>query len=213
MVFMADGFDQMFGVMRMTDPNSSIMPHMEGLVARQVIQTPEGRRRYMQAMAQLMTNVFNVEVLTNRVRTVAAQVRPALAERSQSSARHFDDQVDALCGRIVRRGHGLQQQLSLPADTLVFDSSGVARPQGWKSKKDYGNPAFEEVKDANGKSTFHINLSSGSGVGSWRTRALLEAGRYRMEARAKVQDVAPDPGDVRAGAGLRVAGRRLTQKL
>ena len=34
-----------------------------------------------------------------------------------------------------------------------------------------------------------------------------------MEARAKVQDVAPDPGDVRAGAGLRVAGRRLTQKL
>ena len=66
MVFMPHGLDQMFGVMRMTDPNSSIMPHMEGLVARAVIQTPEGRRRYMQAMAQLMTNVFNVEVLTNR---------------------------------------------------------------------------------------------------------------------------------------------------
>src|SRR5205823_1467750 len=141
MVFMPHGLDQMFGVMR-TDPNTPIMPHFEGLVARAVIQTPEGRRRYLQKMSQLMTNVFRVEAITNRVRTIAAQVRPAFAERGQSSAQHFDREMESLCSRIVQRGRSLQQQLSLPSDTLSFDSSGIARLKNWKSKTDYGNPAF-----------------------------------------------------------------------
>jgi spore coat protein CotH len=213
MVFMPHGLDQMFGVMR-TDPNGPIMPHFEGLVARAVIQTSEGRRRYMQKMSELMTNVFKVEAITNRVRTIAAQVRPAFAERSQPSAQHFDREVESLCSRIVQRGRSLEQQLSLPSDTLSFDSSGMARLTSWKSKTDYGNPAFEKKTDADGKSALHINMASGSGVGSWCTRVVLESGRYRLEGRARTQTVTPDPGDVRGGAGLRISGRpRFTQKL
>jgi len=211
-IFMPHGLDQMFGVMR-TDPNSPIMPHMEGLVARAVIQTPEGRRRYMQKMGQLLTNVFDVPALTNRVRRMAAQLRPAFAEYSASSANHFTREMEQLCSRIVQRGRSVQQQLSIPSDTLAFDSAGVARLRTWRSKKDYGNPAFEEAKDAEGKTRLHIDMSSGSGVGSWRTRVLLESGRYRLEGRAKTHGVIADAGDVRGGAGLRITGRRLVQKL
>lgn len=56
-----------------------------------------------------------------------------------------------------------------------------------------------------------IDLNA-SGVGSWRANASLEAGSYRLEGRVKTKGVVPDPGDARAGAGLRVSARRLTQK-
>src|SRR4030095_10472977 len=99
MVFMPHGLDQMLGVIRPI-PDSPML-HLEGLVARAVLQTSEGRRRYLQKMSQLMTNVFNVEAIASRVRTIAAQVRPAFAERGQSSAQHFDREMESLCSRIV----------------------------------------------------------------------------------------------------------------
>ncbi|MCI0537594.1 MAG: CotH kinase family protein [Verrucomicrobiales bacterium] len=212
MIFMPHGLDQMFGVMRPLP--DSLMPHMEGLVARAVMQASDGRRRYLRTMSQLMTNVFNVEAITNRVRAVAAQLRPAFAERSQSSAHQFDGAARELCSRIVQRGLRLQQQLSLPSDTLSFGSSGMARLRNWKSKTDYGNPVFAERKGSDGRTDLHISLSSGSGVGSWCTRVLLESGRYRFEGRVKTLMVTPDPGDVRGGAGLRIQGKpKFTQKL
>src|SRR5262249_28986542 len=55
-VFMPHGLDQMFGVMRV-GTDMPIFPRMNGLVARAVMQTPEGRQRYRQAIVQLMTNV------------------------------------------------------------------------------------------------------------------------------------------------------------
>src|SRR5437667_5914751 len=46
MVFFPHGLDQMFW-----EPNGLILPRMEGGVARAVVQTPEGRRRYLERMS------------------------------------------------------------------------------------------------------------------------------------------------------------------
>src|ERR1041385_1799739 len=65
-VFIPHGLDQMFGVMR-ARTNMPIFPRMNGLVARSLLQTPEGRQRYRARLGQLVTNVLDLESITNRL--------------------------------------------------------------------------------------------------------------------------------------------------
>jgi len=88
LLFLPHGLDQMFGIFRST-PATTITPHMKGLVARAVVETPEGRRRYLERMSLLLTNVFNVEPLTNRVEEMAARLRPLLA-RNPAALLNFE---------------------------------------------------------------------------------------------------------------------------
>src|SRR2546421_2386832 len=61
-VFFAHGMDQMFW-----EPNGPVLPpNLDGLVARSLLQTTTGRRKYRERMGPLLTNVFKVSVLTNR---------------------------------------------------------------------------------------------------------------------------------------------------
>src|SRR5580765_3537767 len=79
LVFLPHGMDQMFGIFRST-PASTITPHMKSLVSRAVLEVPEGRRRYLERMSQLLTNVYHAEDLSRRVQQLAAPLRPALAD-------------------------------------------------------------------------------------------------------------------------------------
>ena len=131
MVFFPHGLDQMFGVEK-TTPDCPILPHMEGLVARAVVQTPEGRRRYLERMAQLYTNVFHVEAILERVDELAAVLRPALAEYSSQAARRHDDQVQWFKRRIRERDESLSRQLAALVTQPKFDSTGVLKLVGWR---------------------------------------------------------------------------------
>src|SRR5258706_4805069 len=123
-VFFPHGLDQMFGRGGMgrrdeggmrSDSTMPLFPRMEGMVARAVIQTPAGRQRYLERISQLMTNVFKVEALTNRVNHLAATIRPVIAERNSQAAKSHDREVAALEERIVQRAESLQQQLAAPS--------------------------------------------------------------------------------------------------
>ena len=96
MVFLPHGMDQMFW-----EPTSPLFPHMEGLVARAVITTVEGRRRYRERVGFLLTNVFNVERLTNRMNEVQARIRPLLHSINPDAARSHDAYVSDLRRRTV----------------------------------------------------------------------------------------------------------------
>jgi hypothetical protein len=56
------------------------------------------------------------------------------------------------------------------------------------------------------KMQLHITASEGGGAGSWRTRVLLEPGRYRFEGRARTDGVG-----AAGGVGLRISGTRSTR--
>ena len=211
-VFFPHGLDQMFGVMR-ADPTMPLFPRMEGMVAKAVIQTPAGRQRYLERISQLMTNVFKVEALTNRVNHLAATIRPVIAERNSQAAKSHDREVAALEERIVQRAESLQQQLAAPSKALKFDSSGIARIDGWQSKTIFGKPTFAESAESAGKKLLSVNANQGSSVGWWRTKVMLEGGHYRFEGRVKTQGVVLDPGDRRGGVGVRTGNGRLVQKL
>lgn len=206
-VFFPHGLDQMFW-----EPNGPIFPRMEGLIARAVVGTPEGRRRYQERMGQLLTNVFNVTAITNRAHRLAAQLRPVLAERSPQFANYHAREVAVLCDRIAQRAQSIRQQLSVPIRTLKFDAAGVARLSGWKPKTDAGNPVFSDAADATGKK-LRIRAGPGGAFASWRLPVVLEPGQYRVEGKVKTLAVAASPGDQYPGVCLRISGQRSVQRI
>jgi hypothetical protein len=210
MIFMPHGLDQMFGVMRV-GTDMPLLPRMNGLVARAVLQTPEGKRRYREEIKRLSTTLFNPSSITNRVWEVAAKLQPVLAEHGAGTARSHEREVRAFCNRIVERIDFIRERVSSPPKLLSFDSAGKAELAGWQSRVEYGKPVLNEVSDQ-GRNLLHIT-ANGSAVGVWVTRARLEPGHYRLEGKLKTQGVTPDPGDRKGGAGLRISNRRFNQKL
>lgn len=209
--FIPHGLDQMFGVMR-EGTDMTIYPRMKGLVARSLLQTPQGRQRYRDRLAQLMTDVYQVPVITNRVWQLAARLRPALAEGGPGAVRSHEQAVRAFCDRIVARAHNVREQLARPQVALQFDPSGVATFIQWEQRAESGKPMLDEITEA-GKKLLHISARNGSCVGAWFTRVRLEPGRYQFEARVRTRGVKTDPGDRRGGAGLRNSERRMAQRL
>src|SRR5262245_8848083 len=206
LVFFPHGLDQMFW-----EPNGPVFPRMEGMIARAVLATPEGRQRYQQRMGQLLTNVFNVNAITNRAQRLAAQLRPVLAQRNPQLANHHAREVAVLCARIAQRAQSIRQQLSVPVATLKFDLSGAARLSGWRPKTDAGNPAFGEAADATGKK-LRIRAGPGGTFASWRLDVTLEPGHYRFEGKVKTLAVTAGPGDQFPGVCLRISGQRVAQR-
>src|SRR6185436_904569 len=99
MVFMPHGLDQMFW-----KPEGSILPPMQGLVAKAALQIPELRSRYFNRMKELRGTVFNVGVMTNRVREIAAKIRPLIAEADPKELDHHDRSVVDFSYAIAKRG-------------------------------------------------------------------------------------------------------------
>jgi spore coat protein CotH len=203
MVFMPHGLDQMFGVQRST-PDCPILPHMQGMVAKAVIGTQEGRRRYMERVAQLYTNVFHADALVKRVDELAAVINPAIAEYSPNAARRHEVEVENLKRRIMMRDESLSRQLSSTLTEPTFASDGTLSLTGWRRSVRAGEPVFRQEKSPDGKTPglLYITASNGSVSASWRTRVLLEEGSYRFEGRIRISDVKADPAE---GARLRIS--------
>jgi len=208
LVFMPHGLDQMFW-----RPDGSIRPPMNGLVARAVLQTSEGHRRYRARMSQLLTNVFHAEAITNHIYELAAKIQPVLAEGHFFAVSQHKQQVAVLCQRIVQRAGTIQQKIGVPGKPVKIDAEGVAHLTEWHPKIDRGSPAIVKTSEHVGKTLLHISARPGVNAASWRTQAQLEAGHYRFEGRVKTQGVVLDEADRRAGVGLRISGQRFTQKL
>jgi hypothetical protein len=210
-VFMPHGLDQMFGVMRV-GTDMPIFPRWQGLVARALLQVPEARQRYRERISQLLTNVYQVEVLTNRVWQLAAKLRPALEEEGASAVQSHQNEVRLFCNRIADRATNIHQQLTAPDKTLKFDTAGVAHLNEWQSRGEYGKPILDETSES-GKKLLHVSAANGSCVGLWATRVRLEPGHYRLEGRARAKGVVTDAGDRKGGAGVRMTKRAFKQKL
>jgi hypothetical protein len=207
LLFLPHGLDQMFGVFRST-PATTITPHMKGLVARAVVETPEGRRRYLERMSQLLTNVFNVEPLTNRVEELAARLGPLLA-RNPVALLEFEQGVDRLVARMAQRAQSVARQLNEVNTPLPFDAAGEAKLSGWRSQRDSGSPSFSHNPSRrNAPGLFEIRAAGAPAYGSWRTTVLLEAGEYLFVGKAQIDGLELGPGVTRGGVTLRVSGER-----
>jgi hypothetical protein len=59
----------------------------------------------------------------------------------------------------------------------------------------------------------HIDGGSDGCIASWRSRAVLNAGKYRFQARARCAGVDPRTSSSGTGAGVRISGAQRTNKL
>lgn len=206
-VFFPHGMDQMFW-----DPAGPILPSMEGLVARAVVTTSEGRRRYRERISMLLTNVLKADVLTNRMNQLQRRIRPALAEISPDAARNHDGAVNSLRNQIVQRVQNLERLINAPEPKpLKFDPAGTALVSGWQPLDQTGTALLDKVADGN-KQTLHIR-ANGSCIASWRARVLLEGGEYRFEALARTARVAANRDEKGEGAGVRISQQSRSNKI
>ena len=214
MVFFPHGLDQMFGVAR-AGPDVPIFPHMQGLVATRILQTPQGRQRYLARITQLYTNVFNAPDLLKRVDELAAVVQPAIAQSGDASSHQWE--VSHLKDRIAQRAQSLDRQLTV-REPPQFAADGSAKIKGWHpSTQDAknGQPVFRSLLNREPDNWLYISAPNGPIVGSWRTRVQLEAGDYRFEGNLRTKDVRPRPGETKTngGAGLRISGGNVPREV
>lgn len=198
-VFFPHGMDQVFG-----DPFMRVMPQFHGLVAQAVIGSPEGRQKYLERLAVLVTNVFRVETLTNRINELQRRVRPVLASINPALTRGHDMAVESLRQRVAQRGWFVERQLRDPESlVLKFDEDGVARITEWRPHQGFGGAVLEHVVVDGNKPSLHICANSdGPCVASWRARVMLSPGHYRFDGQVRTAGF--------AGAALRTSGEQAS---
>lgn len=203
MIFMPHGMDQMFW-----NPTGSVLPPMQGLVAKAVLEIPALRTRYFDKIKQLRGSVFDPVAMTNRVHQIAASFTPLLKEKYPKVAADQEKALADFCGAIIRRGQSLDEQLAQPIEPAAFDTQGYAKLSGWQSKQDFGFPQLTQTAGDGAEAALAIGTRQGSSIGSWRTKVWLEKGDYRLVGRLKIQGLVADPGDPRGGAGVRTGQSR-----
>jgi hypothetical protein len=112
LVFIPHGMDQMF-----YNPQSSLFPELKGVVAKAVLETPEGRERFRERCTTIFTNIFLR--LTDRVEELRASLRPEVATLGTNAVAEYDRAVTDLQQRIRARLAHLQKHLLAPPPQLT----------------------------------------------------------------------------------------------
>ncbi len=200
--FLASGMDQLFG-----DANFPVFDSMGGMVTSALWQLPQTKQLYRDRVGYLLTNVFTADFLTNETAKVHARVRPMLAEINEGTAKNFDNSTRDLNNRLLARIAGIQKQLGIqPPKPVKPDANGVLKIGKWEPQIDSGETKMTDA-DRGGVKSLEINLEKPNRVvASWRTRVLLDAGKYRFEGKIATKDVVPIKEPTGEGAGLRISG-------
>jgi hypothetical protein len=201
-----------------------VTPEIRGLVAKGVMETQEGRKRYRERFEALLSSVFDVEKIHQRVDVLSAKLRAVFAAEDPALSKAHAEAVAILLGRIAERARNVREQLSQkgasPAAPLEFNADGIGRPSGWHPRKDRGEPSVEE-RPGEGIAGAALEIGAGQEgvcIASWRARVFLPAGGYRFQGKIKLEGFAPLEGDAEdpakpSGACLRISGRQPLKKL
>jgi spore coat protein CotH len=106
-LFIPSGMDQMYG-----NPGGPLLPGFNGMVARALMETPEGKDRYLKRMREVLKTIYKTDDLVKKLNRWEAQVRPALSAIDAGAGRDYVNQVNRLRQAIVARGKSLEEQLS-----------------------------------------------------------------------------------------------------
>ncbi len=211
--FFPHGMDQMFG-----DPNFGVLHVPGGMVARAVMSNPEWRALYRDRLADLLKLFVPEDRLLKRVDEHHQRLRPVLAEMGEPHAVQFDQRVKDLKNRLTARAKNLVQQNAVVEPLpLRFNPKGIAELTRWAPQVETPDAKAAMLEGPAGKTTVRsFAITAGPGgrcVASWRMKVLLTAGKYRLEGRARTQDVKALMEGPGTGVGLRLSGSQRTNKL
>jgi spore coat protein H len=200
--FLAHGVDWAFG-----NAGVSMNPPQNSLVTRAVLSSQEGNKLFKERRLTLLTNVFQLEVLTNRVN--AAVGRLVAQARNTGETNDYLHYGQDMNNRLVSRWRFVTNELfGPPPIPLRFDQDGVARLSGWTKKTDQNSaPALHDRGTDGSHRVLHIaTTTNASTVASWRTKVILPKGLYFLEGEARAAGIITKTNEIGLGAGLRLSG-------
>jgi hypothetical protein len=196
-VFLPQGMDQLFAPVDLP-----LAPQMAGSVARAVMDSPEGRRRYQARIRELAPQVLDVAALQRRVDAAVAALR-ASATRAE-----MEDIAVAAAGlieRIRQRAEEVRRLSDRDRTAAVEFIDGVASLAGWEADVVPDSGRLDRAFAPDATPALHIVAGPVTSA-AWRTTVRLPAGRYRLEGRARTAGVTALPFGSNHGAVLRIGG-------
>ena len=204
-VMMPHGIDGSFSRFRLP---IALAPNF--ILTRAIVETPALAQAYRERLALLFTNVFRLDVLTNRIQKASLRlqsvapnetVRASLALRAHDFAR-----------RVVERHQNVAEQLAgISPKLLALDRGARLHLTNWLAEMSRGTASFEPSA-LGGKRDLHILTGADNSSASWRQRLLLSPGAYRFQA--KVRLAAPaSPIASGSGVAIRISGRSATLRV
>lgn len=208
--FLGHGMDWAFA-----NTGTKMDPPQNSLVTKAVLTTLEGYRLFKERRLTLFTNVFQTEMMTNRVNMAVARL--VAQAKNTNEAKDFLGYGRDMNNRIVSRWRNVTNQLfGPPPIVLKFDEQGVAKLSGWHIKTDEKSAPAAHWRGTNGEQrVLSIAATNGPTVASWRTRVALPAGKYFFEGDVRSAGilVKTNSDAIGQGAGLRVSGGKRDHKL
>jgi len=196
-VFLPAGMDQLFA-----KPDMPWKPDMAGLVARAIMELPEGRAQYESRFKSLLGTVFVSGYLTNRMDQILAGLRPVL---KRDVFRQLRREASELRVRIIERERWLRKELREPLVIQTFEGDRLLLSNG---KVDGASAVarMQELTTPDGQPVLRI-AAVGDTAASWRTNVRLSPGQYRFQGHVKVSGVARLGFGDNHGAALRFGGQ------
>jgi hypothetical protein len=202
--FIGHGVDWAFG-----NTGVSMQPPQSSLVTKAVLTTPEGAKLFKERRLTLFTNIFQLEVLTNRVN--AAVGRLVSQAKDPNETKDFLRYGVDMNNRLVARWQNITNQLYGPPPIPVeFDNKGIAKLTGWHTKTDKNSAPVAHDRDVDGsRHVLYIVATNGPAAASWRTRYQVPAGIYHFEGYVRGTGIVVRTNDnSNVGAGLRISGEK-----
>jgi spore coat protein CotH len=106
-VFIPHGMDQMFG-----SPQESLWPGWGGLAARALLETPEGKKRYIARLKEMTEKQFDLAKIFRRIDELVPRAREAMESVNKGSGKAWEaNEVKALKDRLKQRAEYLKKEL------------------------------------------------------------------------------------------------------
>ena len=154
----------------------------------------------------MFSNVFQIEMLTNRVNELTALIRPHMSDTND-----YNKQSKRIRDFITAQHLNFTRRLNEPEPKPLAFTSGIASITNWSITLRPADPA-NAIRDRvmlEGRRTLHVlttNKTTNTAA-SWRANVLLKEGNYRLEAMAKASGIVPVLNTNKgAGAGIRHSG-------
>jgi spore coat protein H len=105
-VFFPHGMDQMF-----QNPGDAIFPGWGGLAARALLETPEGKKRFVAKLKEMTEKSFTLEKLYKRIDELVPRAKEAMEAVQKGSGKNYENEVKAYKDRLKQRVDFLAREL------------------------------------------------------------------------------------------------------
>jgi hypothetical protein len=104
--FIPHGMDQMF-----QNPGDALWPGWGGIAARALIETPEGKKRYIARLKEMTAKNFKLDDLYKKIDAVVPRAKEAMEAVQKGAGQNYENEVKAYKDRLKQRSEFLAGEI------------------------------------------------------------------------------------------------------